>query len=218
MERVLAVFAAALVLAAGCTETNYGPIIDKVEGSRNISAGDSVDFLCDASDPEGQPLDFAWSASDGLLLWDWGNTVRWVTPDSADTVRMSVTVTDDQGVSVEDSFEVIVRPDTVGLFFWDGAVKAGYYVSWPDTIKAGYKLYGYCGSDTGEIFLLVMDDTNYTRWRVGEPSVALLQRMPYLKDTFSLRITATGLYYIVMDNRQGAEDYDYWLWVRKAGP
>jgi hypothetical protein len=111
-----------------------------------------------------------------------------------------------------------VRAETVGVLFWDAAVKAGHFWAWRDTIRAAYKLYGRCGSDTGDIFLKVMDDANFAKWAAGEPAVPLLQCLPYVRDTFSLKIGVFGLYYLVVDNTKGAEDYNYYLNVWKAGP
>jgi hypothetical protein len=66
---------------------------------------------------------------------------------------------------------------------------------------------------------MVMDDSNFTKWVAGRTAIPLLQRRPYnTKDTFSVRIGAFGLYHLIMDNTHGAEDYNYFLYVWKAGP
>jgi len=109
-----------------------------------------------------------------------------------------------------------IRAETAGVLFWDAAVKAGDFQAWSDTVRAGYELYGYCGSDTGEIFLMVMDDSNFTRWVAGQAAVSLFQRRPWdTKNTFLVPISALGLYH---DNTQGVADYNYYLNVWKAGP
>jgi len=107
----------------------------------------------------------------------------------------------------------------VDVLFWDAAVKAGDFWAWSDTIRSGYKLYGRCGSDTCDVRLMVMDDSNFTKWVAGDAAVPLLQRLPYAtRDTFSVRIGAFGRYYLIMDNTQGATDCNYYLNVWKAGP
>jgi len=210
--------AAALLVVAGCPQPKEAPVISSVAGSRSVRARDSADYTCNASDPDGKQLSYSWSQEGGRLGWDWGKTVRWFAPESSGKGAIRVEVTDEDGLTASDSFTVTVRAETLGVLFWDAAVKAGDFRAWPDTIRAGYKLYGYCGSDIGDIFLKVMDDTNFTKWVAGRPAVPLLQCLPYVKDTFSIRIPAFGRYYLIMDNTQGTEDYNYYLNVWKAGP
>jgi hypothetical protein len=217
--RVLLLAAVLLLVVAGCTQPKEAPIISSVDGSRSVRARDSADYTCNASDPDWKLLSYSWSQEGGSLGWDWGKNVRWFAPESSGKGVIRVTVTDEDGLTASDSFAVVVRAETLGVLFWDAAVKAGDFRAWPDTIRAGYKLYGRCGSDTGDIFLMVMDDTNFTKWVAGENAVPLLRRMPYQKDkdTFSLRIAAFGRYYVIVDNK-GAKDYNYYLNVWKAGP
>lgn len=208
-----------LLTVAGCPQPKEAPVISSIDGSRSVRARDSVGYTCNATDPDFKQLSYAWSQDGGRLGWDWGMKVRWFAPESSVQAAIRVTVTDEDGLTASDSFTVTVRAETAGVLFWDAAVKAGGFAAWPDTIRAGYKLYGYCGSDTGEIFLMVMDDSNYTRWVAGQAAVPLLRRRPYAtRDTFSVRIGASGRYYLMMDNTQGAEDYNYYLYVWQAGP
>jgi hypothetical protein len=216
--RVLLPAAALLLVVAGCPQPKEAPIISSVDGSRSVRARDSADYTCNASDPDWKLLSYSWSQAGGSLGWNWGKIVRWFAPESSGEGAIRVTVTDEDGLTASDSFAVVVRAETLGVLFWDAAVKAGDFRAWPDTVRAGYKLYGRCGSDTGDIFLMVMDDTNYTKWVAGQPAVPLLQRLPYVKDTFSVRIPTFGRYYLIMDNTQGAKDYNYYLNVWKAGP
>ena len=216
-----ALFAAILLLLAiaGCPQPKEPPIISSIDGSRSVEARDSADYTCNASDPDFKQLSYSWSQEGGSLGWDWGKRVRWFAPESSGDGVIRVAVTDEDGLTAKDSVTVTVRAETAGVLFWDAAVKAGDFQSWADTVRAGHKLYGYCGSDTGDIFLLVMDDSNFTRWVDGQPASSLLQRSPWnTKDTFSARVEAAGLYHIIMDNTRGAEDYNFWLYIWKAGP
>jgi hypothetical protein len=217
----LALMPAFLVLlaVAGCPQSKDAPVISSIDGGRSVRARDSVDYTCNASDPDLKQLSYAWSQEGGRLGWDWGSRVRWFAPDSSGNGTIRVTVMDEDGLAASDSLTLTVRAETAGVLFWDAAVKAGGFAAWPDSIRAGHKLYGYCGSDTGEVFLMVMDDTNYTKWVAGQIAVPLLRRRPYSsRDTFSVRIDALGLYHLMIDNTQGDEDYNYHLYVWKAGP
>jgi len=207
-----------LLAVAGCPQPKEAPVISSIDGSRSVEARDSVNYTCNASDPDLKQLSYSWSQEGGSLGWDWGRNVRWFAPESSGEGFIRVTVTDEDGLTASDSFSVTVRAETAGVLFWDAAVKAGDFQSWSDTVRTGYKLYGYCGSDTGEIFLMVMDDSNFTKWVAGQTAVPLLRRRPYTRDTFSVRIGAFGLYHLMVDNTQGAEDYNYYLNVWKAGP
>jgi len=219
LKLVIRVFLAAVLFCAyGCEQAKESPVIASVDGNRSVRARDSADYWCNASDPDGTQLSYYWATEGGRLGWDWGRNVRWFAPESSGKGIVRVTVTDEDGLSVSDSFPVMVRAETAGVLFWDAAVKAGYYRAWPDTVRPGFKLYGYCGSDTGNIFLMVMDDTNFTKWVAGQSATPLLQRLPYQNDTFSVRISAFGVYHLVIDNTQGEEDYNYHLYVWKAGP
>jgi len=216
--RALLAAAALLLAAVGCPQPKEAPVITSIDGSRSVEAHDSVDYTCNASDPDWKQLSYSWAQEGGSLAWDWGKNVRWFAPESSGKATIRVTVVDEDGLPASDSLAVKVRAETADVLFWDAAVKAGDFSAWSDTIRSGYKLFGRCGSDTGDIFLLVMDDTNFAKWIAGQPAVPLLHRLPYTKDTFSVRISAFGLYYLIIDNTQGEEDYNYFLNVWKAGP
>jgi hypothetical protein len=213
-------FAAALLLlaVAGCPQPKELPVISSIDGSRSVEARDSVDYTCDVSGPDLKQLSYSWSQEGGRLGWDWGKTIRWFAPESSGDGVVRVTVTDADGLAASDSIAVMVRAETTGVLFWEASVKAGDFRSWSDTVRNGYEIYGYCGSDEGEIYFMVMDDTNFTKWVAGEPAAWLLQCTTYSTHTFSVTIRALGLYHLVIDNTRGAEDYSYWLNVWKSGP
>lgn len=209
----------ALLAVAGCPQPKDAPVISSIDGRRSVEARDSADYVCRATDLYPKQLVYSWLQQGGRLGWDWGDSVRWFAPDFSGRGLVRVTVTDEDGLSASDSIVITVRAETAGVLFWDGAVKRGEYRAWSDTVRAGYKLYGYCGSDTGDIFLLVMDDSNFTRWAAGQSANSLLQRSPWnTKDTFSVRVEVAGLHHIITDNTRGAEDHNFWLYIWKAGP
>jgi len=206
------------LLVAGCPQRKEAPVISSLDGSRSVEAGDSADYTCEASDPELKQLSYAWSNDCGRLGWSWGDSVRWFAPESSGDAVIRVTVSDEDGLTAEDSLAVTIRAETAGVLFWDAAVKAGDFQSWSYTMRAGYVLYGNCGSEEGEIYLKVMDDTNFAKWVAGQPSVAMIQQRPHEVSAFSVPIAALGLYHLIMDNTRGTEDNSYWLNIWKAGP
>jgi hypothetical protein len=219
-SRSVLLAAAVLLLAdAGCQQPKEAPVISAIDGSRSVRARDSAGYTCNASDPNLEPLSYSWSQEGGRLGWDWGKTVRWLAPESSGQSIIRVTVTNEDGLSASDSLRVTVRAETAGVLFWDGAVKAGDFQAWSDTVRPGYETYGYCGSDSGKLFLMVMDDSSFTNWVAGQPPVWLLRETASDKgNAFSVRIGALGLYHIIMDNKEGTADYNYYLYVWKAGP
>jgi len=208
-----------LLALAGCQQPKEVPVILSVNGSRSVVARDTVDYTCIVSDPNREPLSYSWSQSGGSLGWNWGNTVRWFAPESSGGGAVRVTVTNEDGLSASDSFTVTVRAETTGVLFWDAAVKSDDYQEWSDSVRAGYRIYGSCGSDSGRVHLKVMDDSSFTRWANGQSATPLLDSIMSDKGAnFSARIGTPGLYHIIIDNKHGARDYNYWLNVWKAGP
>jgi hypothetical protein len=164
-------------------------------------------------------VSYSWLQEGGRLGWDWGKKVRWFAPESSGRGFLRVTVTNEDGLSAVDSLDITVRAETTDILNWDGAVKAGQYQAWPDSVRAGHELYGYCLSDSGKLVLRVMDDSSFTKWVAGHTVIPLWDTIVPAKWTaFSLRIAASGLYHIIMDNKGGIGDYNYGLHVWRAGP
>ncbi len=180
---------------------------------------DSVDYTCNATDPDLKQLSYSWSQEGGSLGWDWGKKVRWFAPESSGRGFLRVTVTDEDGLSAVDSLDITVRAETTDILNWDGAVKAGQYQAWPDTVLAGYELYGYSVSDSGKLVLRVMDDSSFAEWVAGHAVTPLWDTiMPDKWTAFSVRIDSAGLYHIIVDNKAGTGDYNYALHVWRVGP
>jgi len=204
---------------AGCPQPKEPPVIESIDGSRSVEARDTADYTCNATDPDLKQLSYLWSQEGGRLGWDWGKRVRWFAPESSGRAFLRVTVTDEDGLSTDDSLDIVVRADTTDILNWDGAVKAGQYQQWPDTVLAGYRLYGYCVSDSGSLILKVMDDSSFTAWVAGRPVTPLWDTIvPDKWTAFTVSIDVSGLYHIIMDNKGGTGDYNYALHVWRLGP
>jgi hypothetical protein len=214
--------AAVLLALAGCpTQSSDPPVITSVDGSRVIRARDSAWFACNAYDPQAVVLEYAWQVTEGRLGWSWGRYTHWFAPDTSSEAVLHVTVTDNEGLKASETLTICVLAETLGVMFWDGAVKAHGHASWPDTVRARYRLFGKSGAmaDTsGDVFLMLMDDTNYTKWTRGEPALALKRVIAYKADTFSAVVPDSGVYRLVIDNTERGEDYHFWVNLWKAGP
>lgn len=68
--------------------------------------------VCDASDPDGDPLTYSWSATGGRISGS-GMTVTWTPPEGVETGTYEITcrVSDGRGGTAEDTDDVRVIPD-----------------------------------------------------------------------------------------------------------
>jgi hypothetical protein len=204
---------------AGCPQPKEPPVIESIDGSRSVEARDSAGYTCNASDPDLKQLSYSWSQEGGSLGWDWGRNVRWFAPESSGRAFLHVIVTDEDGLSAVDSLDITVRAETTDILNWDGAVKAGQYQQWPDSVFAGYRLYGYCVCDSGSLILKVMDDSSFAAWVAGRAVSPLWDTIvPDKWSAFAVPIEDSGLYHIIMDNKDGTGDYNYALHVWRLGP
>jgi hypothetical protein len=220
VSRPMLFVASLLFLAvAGCPQPKEPPVIEWIDGVHSVEARDSVDYTCHATDPDLKQLSYTWYQSGGTFRWNWGDRVRWFAPDSSGRGFVRVTVTDEDELTVADSFDVIVRAETTDILNWDGAVKVGQYQAWPDTVPSGYRLFGYCVCDSGRLILKVMDDSSFTEWAAGRPVTPLWDTVvPDKWAAFTVPIDDSGLYHIIMDNKGGTGDYSYALHVWRLGP
>ena len=72
-----------------------------------VSYGDSATVKCIATDPDGDVIDYIWSASGGDISGD-GDTVTWVAPDKGGNFYISVILSDGKGGETTDKIMVTV--------------------------------------------------------------------------------------------------------------
>lgn len=88
---------------------NQPPLVNASCDPCEVLFGEELRLRADASDPDGDPLDYRWSAPTGNFL-DPPNraTKRWQAPDQAGPVPISVTVTDGRDGSTSDTVTIEV--------------------------------------------------------------------------------------------------------------
>ena len=88
---------------------NHRPIINSLEAEGDsITPSTSLQVTCNASDPDGDELSYAWSASAGEVSGD-GDTVTWIAPPSEGSYSVAVAVTDGRGGEIMKQVTIKVR-------------------------------------------------------------------------------------------------------------
>ena len=90
---------------------NRPPTVTATCDPCEVLFGEEVQLRADAQDPDGDPIDYRWTAPAGELL-DPPNraTKRWRAPDQQGPVPVTVTVTDGRGGSDSDTVTIQVNP------------------------------------------------------------------------------------------------------------
>jgi len=72
------------------------PIISNILGIREWNPNVESTLLCDASDPDGNPLTYTWTAEKGIIKGE-GQRVGWVPPGEVGEYEITVKVINDKG-------------------------------------------------------------------------------------------------------------------------
>ena len=99
---------------------NQAPFVNSVTAKNEITASSECLVSCQATDADGDALDYWWSADGGMIEGE-GDTVIWIAPDIASDYTVKVVVTDGNGGEAIDSVTITVTskpnqpPVIVGL-------------------------------------------------------------------------------------------------------
>ncbi|MEA3431961.1 MAG: PKD domain-containing protein, partial [candidate division WOR-3 bacterium] len=111
---ILAIVAMVIVSSACGPSTqpppsgNQPPVISSLTAAEtDVYPLSTVAIQCAASDPDGDPISYAWSTTGGSLTGT-GSTVSWVAPEYYGDYDVTVTVEDDQGNSTVRSISLNV--------------------------------------------------------------------------------------------------------------
>ena len=84
----------------GTTPVNHSPVVSVSCDPRVVARGGEVRLTATASDPDGDPLTYRWSATTGRFEGPTDQaTARWTAPDEAGRVTVHVEVADERGGS-----------------------------------------------------------------------------------------------------------------------
>jgi hypothetical protein len=111
--------------------TNRGPVITALVVSRGlVEPGGFADVKVTATDPDGEVLTYAWSATAGGFDTAASAQARWTAPQQTGTVTLTVSVSDPGGASTSISFPIVVE----GLGYGEAEVYVRFN-SWPRVVS-----------------------------------------------------------------------------------
>ncbi len=89
---------------------NRPPAINDItKSSEIVLINNNITITAQASDPDGDPLTYAWSCDEGTIVSNANiNPISWTAPDTAGTYRVSLTVRDGRGGETVGSIDIAV--------------------------------------------------------------------------------------------------------------
>jgi len=89
---------------------NHSPVIESLTASvAVVTFGQSTDITCTASDPDGDAINYFWSATDGEISGE-GPAIIWSAPDACgESVTVTVSVVDSRGGETSEEITVWTR-------------------------------------------------------------------------------------------------------------
>lgn len=121
-------------------QANLPPVIQDVIGPSEVMAATANQYTCSAYDPEGDILSYTWVADNGTIKGA-GKTITWITPDTAGSHSLAVTVTDQKGnSSPELKKEIKVLIDVNGKFISEIPVELRLSFTSKDTVTVSKRL------------------------------------------------------------------------------
>jgi len=213
----------ALLLLLGCAEQTGPPTINYVRGDTLAAANDSVELESQAWDWGLAPIAFEWSSPRGRFLQLFEDrtrsVVRWYAPESSGSVTIRVLVSDLDRETATDSLRVTVRKTTTTLVNYQGAVKAGLFRDWPESLRVGHRVKGdFAFEDSAKLSFYVLEESDFQRWLARDSFGWLVARQSSPADTFSATVPTTGWYRAVVDNRAGKLDRNFTLRLSRTTP
>jgi hypothetical protein len=86
---------------------NHQPVINYMTSEQQVLPSSSSRITCVATDSDGDPLVYTWSADKGTIIGN-GDTVTWNAPDMPGTYSVTASVTDGKGAEAKSSVTIAV--------------------------------------------------------------------------------------------------------------
>jgi hypothetical protein len=101
------------LIKASCAAPNNAPVIESVTCTSDVWALAENEMVCQASDPDGDSLQYEWSTAEGRIIGS-GPRTMWVSPDTMGTYDVWVKVSDGKGGEVKQSVSIRVLTNADG--------------------------------------------------------------------------------------------------------
>ena len=99
------------------TPTNHAPVISSIIANpENICPNDSSVITCNATDQDGDSLNYSWTKTGGTITGS-GKTITWTAPASADIYTITCIVSDGKGGEDSKSTNITVLPSVGNKLF-----------------------------------------------------------------------------------------------------
>jgi len=92
---------------------NNAPVIESVTCTSDVWALAENEMVCQASDPDGDSLQYEWSTGDGKIIGS-GPRMTWVSPDTMGTYDVAVRVSDGKGGEAKETVSIRVLTNADG--------------------------------------------------------------------------------------------------------
>jgi hypothetical protein len=131
----------------GCDGVNKDPVITAINLSEaNPVVDEQYAVTAEASDPDGDDLEYKWSVNmgGGTIANDSTNPMQWTTPDTGGTYTIEVTVTDGKGGTATETKDVDVglpAPPPIADVYLTQVISEGGYIEKNGWMKNGSILY-----------------------------------------------------------------------------
>ncbi len=102
------------VLFTGCEKNSPPTVVSVVVNPTDVDPGQSTSVMVTASDPDGDPLTYAYSVNGGAINGT-GPMVQWIAPNTAGAYSLTVTVSDPDGLTALGSGAINVAQAFTGV-------------------------------------------------------------------------------------------------------
>ncbi|OQA06743.1 MAG: hypothetical protein BWY66_01706 [bacterium ADurb.Bin374] len=90
------------------TSANLSPILNITSSNAMVGLGGEVNLTADAIDPDGDPVQLAWTASGGVIIKNVSNMAVWKAPSTTGSYEISCLASDGKGGATSSKLNVAV--------------------------------------------------------------------------------------------------------------
>ncbi|NLI74962.1 MAG: Ig-like domain-containing protein [Candidatus Riflebacteria bacterium] len=94
--------------ATAAIPTNKAPVVNLLTSNSIVGFGSQVTLTAEAIDPDGDALEYNWSASSGVIVNQTANQITWKAPDAATSSMIKCSVADPKGAQNQAQAQIDV--------------------------------------------------------------------------------------------------------------